>query len=374
MRILHLANHARDTGNGMVNLMVDLACAQAASGHEVTIAAEACGFEALLCKYGVRFAVLPQRRPWALPRAVRGLRALVREFAPDIVHTHMAAGTLVACLARLGRARAARYPLVTTMHGEFQRSNQLMRMGDRVVAVSGAVGGNLRRSGLPAERVAVVRNATLGSPRQAQRPPAPAIELAAPSIVTVSGMYGRKGIFDLVVAFADVRRAVPGAHLYCVGDGPDRLACAGLAATLGVADAVHFPGFVADPRPYLHAADMFVLASHSDAFPLALSEAREAGCAVIGTAVGGIPEVLEFGAAGQLVPVCQPELLAQAMTGLLKNPAALADWRRRARAGIGWLEVARMNRDYLEVYRELLQPSAGATHDAMARRAEAGAK
>ncbi len=74
------------------------------------------------------------------------------------------------------------------------------------------------------------------------------------------------------------------------------------------------------------------------------------------------------------MPVCQPELLAQAMTGLLKNPAALADWRRRARAGIGWLEVARMNRDYLEVYRELLQPSAGATHDAMARRAEAGAK
>jgi glycosyltransferase involved in cell wall biosynthesis len=353
MRILHLANHTRDTGNGIVNVMMDLAVAQAAAGHEVVIASEACGFEALLGVHGVRHVSLPQRRPLQLFAALRRLRQLVKEFSPDIVHAHMVPGALLGRLARRRAQAGLSYGLVTTVHNEFQRSSDLMRLGDRVVAVSGAVAAAMARRGIPAERLRVVRNGTIGSARLASREGAAPLTLAGPSIVTVSGMYARKGVPDLIRAFALLRSKIGGAQLYCVGDGPDRALCEELARELGVADMVHFPGFTHDPRPYMRAADVFVLASHSESFSLVLSEAREAGCAIVATAVGGIPEVLQFGAAGMLVPAHNPALLAQALTSLLSDPVRLSQWRSRAAEGREWLSVERVQRDYLEVYREL---------------------
>jgi len=350
MRILHLANHARDVGNGIVNVMVDLAVAQAAAGHEVAIASAECGFGELLAEAGVRHIVLAQRRPLALPLAVRELRRLTRAMAPGIVHAHMVSGALVGWLAR--RAGGAGYGLVTTVHNEFQRSSNLMRLGDRVVAVSGAVAASMIRRGIPARKTCVVRNGTIGSARLA-RLPACEMALAGPSIVTVSGLYARKGVLDLIAAFADVRRAVAGAQLYLVGNGPDRAACEQLARRLRVDDAVHLPGFVRDPRPWMRAADVFVLASHSEAFPLVLSEAREAGCAIVATAVGGVPEALEYGAAGLLVPAQRPRLLGEALAGLLRDRATLDHWRARAATGTAWLRVDRVQRDYAEIYGEI---------------------
>ncbi|WP_454757493.1 glycosyltransferase [Cupriavidus campinensis] len=351
MRILHLANHARDVGNGIVNVMVDLAVAQAAAGHAVTIASAECGFGELLAGSGVRHVTLAQRKPLALPLAVRELRRLTRETTPDIVHAHMVSGALVGALAR--RAGGGRYALVTTVHNEFQRSSDLMRLGDRVVAVSGAVAASMTGRGIPADKIRVVRNGTIGSARLA-RLPAARKTLAGPSIVTVSGLYARKGVLDLIDAFADVHRAVPGAQLYLVGNGPDRAACVQLAEDLGVSDAVHLPGFARDPRPWMRAADVFVLASHSESFPLVLSEAREAGCAIVATAVGGVPEALGYGAAGLIVPAQRPRLLGEALSSLLRDRDTLDGWRARAAQDIDWLRVDRVERDYGAIYTELL--------------------
>ena len=354
MRILHLANHARDVGNGIVNVMVDLAVAQAAAGHAVTIASAECGFGELLAGSGVRHVTLAQRKPLALPLAVRELRRLTRETAPEIVHAHMVSGALVGALAR--RAGGGPYALVTTVHNEFQRSSDLMRLGDRVVAVSGAVAASMIGRGIPRDKIRVVRNGTIGSARLARLPAAPNARkaLAGPSIVTVSGLYARKGVLDLIDAFADVHRAVPGAQLYLVGNGPDRAACVQLAEDLGVSDAVHLPGFARDPRPWLRAADVFVLASHSESFPLVLSEAREAGCAIVATAVGGVPEALGYGAAGLIVPAQRPRLLGEALSNLLRDRATLDGWRARAAQDIDWLRVDRVERDYGAIYTELL--------------------
>lgn len=351
MRILHLANHARDVGNGIVNVMVDLAVAQAAGGHDVTIASAECGFGEWLAGTGVRHVTLAQRRPLALPLAVRELARMTRAMSPDIVHAHMVSGALVGALAR--RAGGGRYGLVTTVHNEFQRSSDLMRLGDRVVAVSGAVAASMVVRGIPAHKIRVVRNGTIGSARLA-RMASPDMTLAGPSIVTVSGLYARKGVLDLIAAFADLRRAVPAAQLYLVGNGPDRAACEQLARELGVDDATHLPGFARDPRPWMRAADVFVLASHTESFPLVLSEAREAGCAIVATAVGGVPEALGYGAAGLLVPAQRPRLLAEALAALLRDRATLGQWRARAAADTGWLRVERVAADYANIYDELL--------------------
>jgi glycosyltransferase involved in cell wall biosynthesis len=104
----------------------------------------------------------------------------------------------------------------------------------------------------------------------------------------------------------------------------------------------------------MRAADVFVLASHSESFPLVLSEAREAGCAIVATAVGGVPEALGYGAAGLIVPAQRPRLLGEALSSLLRDRATLDAWRARAAQDIDWLRVDRVERDYGAIYTELL--------------------
>ena len=92
---------------------------------------------------------------------------------------------------------------------------------------------------------------------------------------------------------------MPAAFLYLVGTGPYRQAYEELANQTGFGDRIQFCGCQADPRPYLLGSDLFVLASHAEPGGLVLAEAREAGCAIIATSVGGIPEMLDGGKRGR---------------------------------------------------------------------------
>ncbi|MFP3711095.1 glycosyltransferase, partial [Paraburkholderia sp. SIMBA_009] len=81
--------------------------------------------------------------------------------------------------------------------------------------------------------MSVVRNGTIGTPRFAGVPLPASPQLARPSIVTVAGMYERKGIQDLLRAFARLCERIPLAALYLVGEGPDRADMETLAQELG---------------------------------------------------------------------------------------------------------------------------------------------
>jgi glycosyltransferase involved in cell wall biosynthesis len=105
---------------------------------------------------------------------------------------------------------------------------------------------------------------------------------------------------------------------------------------------------------YMRAADIFVLASHAEPAGLVLSEAREAGCAIIATNVGGIPEMLENGHAGILLRPRRPDLLAEAMARLLREPAFLAEMRARSQHKIAKLSLRRVTQETLSIYRELI--------------------
>ncbi|AKJ68894.1 lipopolysaccharide biosynthesis protein [Pandoraea thiooxydans] len=361
MKILHLANHSQKIGNGIVNVMVDLACLQAQAGHQVAVASSGGSFEPLLTRYGVQHLTLVQtKHPWRVPAMLRQFRGIADRFQPDIVHAHMMTGALLAWMAR---ARAP-YTLITTVHNEFQRASDLMRVGDQVVAVSEAVAQAMIRRGIAAERMSVVRNGIIGAPRflhdepggESERasaaPPAPSIE--RPSVVTVSGLYKRKGIHDLLSAFHIVREQQPHAHLYLVGEGPDRAALEALSRRLGLTQAAHFIGYVKDPAPYFRQADVFVLPSHSESSSLAIMEARVAGCAIVATAVGGIPETLAHGAAGQMVPPSDPASLAEAIVALLRDEQWRKHWQMRARENLDALGVDHVYNEYHQIYLEAL--------------------
>lgn len=361
MRILHVLNHSRRQ-NGNVHAAIDLACAQAALGHEVGVCSGGGEFDPLLQGNGVAVHLLPELlESKTAPQAALRLARLVAERRCDIVHAHMmrSAG-LGWAVTRLRRPR-----LVTTVHNAFERSAVLMGLGDRVIAVSRAVGEGMRRRGLPASRLRVVLNGTLGTARHAWEPPPVARDLQRPAVLSVAGLHPRKGVLDLLSAFSQARAAEPAAHLYLVGGGPCEAEYRAAVRPQDL-DHVHFCGPHADPRPFMLAADVFVLASHADPAPLVISEAREAGLAVIATRVDGVPELLAGGAAGLLVSPQAPQEIAAALVKMLSDPQTLAAWRARSQVNLQHLSLRRVVADTLEVYREVWRPARSARAEPVA--------
>ncbi|MDF5734075.1 MAG: glycosyltransferase family 4 protein [Rhizonema sp. PD38] len=350
MHILHLINHIQEIGNGIVNVAVDIACLQAKDGHNVAIASGGGEYETLLADYNVKHFQLNQsRNPLNIIKAAWRYRAILQEFQPDIVHVHMMTGAVLASSLRYGYE----YSLVTTVHNEFQRSAVLMGLGDLVIVVSQAVYQSMARRGIPKEKMRVVSNGTLGSPRCSQIKEYQPILLKRPAIATVAGMYRRKGIGELIDAFALIAKDNPEAHLYLVGNGPERKSLEIQALNTPFADRIHFEGFQSQPQRYMLATDIFVLASHHESFGLVIPEAREAGCAIIGSNVDGIPETLDDGQAGILVPPKDSHTLAATLAQLLNNPELLQLWRNRASQKLERLSVHRVHLETLTVYREL---------------------
>jgi glycosyltransferase involved in cell wall biosynthesis len=351
MRIVHLVNHCR-FGHGNAHVAVDLACAQAARGDTVAYLSEGGDFQALLKANGVVHVDLRQRTRSPLVAADSALRlaAFAHRFQADILHAHMMSGALLGFLAtRFGRAR-----LVTTVHNSFDAHSRLMRVGDLVVAVSESERRQLIGRGFPARKVITVLNGPLFGARLPEGEGAPALALPRPSITTVCGLHARKGVADLIAAFALVARDHPEARLNIVGDGPGRAEFQAQAAATGFGGRIRFHGEVHDPLTVLRASDIFVLASHADPFPLVNLEARLAGCALIGTEVGGIPEGLDHGRAGLLVPPRDPQRLAAAMHRLLADPAERERLRTASTRGIERFGVDRMCRDYRRAYGAVL--------------------
>lgn len=355
MRVLHLLNHTRRL-NGHVHAAIDLACAQARQGHTVAIASQSGDFDALLRENRIEtFAIDHERRVGRLIRSMLRLRTIVRAWRPDIIHAHMMTSAVLAWPV----CRLSGVPLVTTVHNEFEKSAILMGLGNRVIAVSAAVGRSMQKRGIAGSRIHVVLNGTIGSVRAGRRCEAPR-ELAHPAVVFVGGLHPRKGLPDLLQAFEIVHRQDARARLYVVGGGPLQETYAAAAAALSCAAAVTFAGPQDDPYPWMLGADIVVLPSHADPAPLVLSEVREAGCAIIATAVDGIPELLEQGRAGILVPPHDPEALAAALSRLLDSPETLRTWRANSQINIDHMRIDRVARETVAVYALAGRQRAGA--------------
>jgi glycosyltransferase involved in cell wall biosynthesis len=279
-------------------------------------------------------------------------RSIVREFRPDVVHAHMVAGAVIGRTLR----QSAEYVLVTTVHNEFEPKSKLMGLGDRVIAVSRAGAESLVRRGVDQARLRVVVNGTLGSPRARASGVVGEERLEHPAILTVAGMFERKGIADLLAAFELVAAKLPAAHLYLAGDGPDRRKFESQAKKLAAADRIRFLGFRDKPQALMKAADLFVLPSRREPFGLVFTEAMEVGCPVIGSNVDGIPEILgRHGEHGLLVPPCDPVALAGAIERVLSSVAERRRLGEAARERARAFTVERVTQETGAVYRELLE-------------------
>lgn len=108
----------------------------------------------------------------------------------------------------------------------------------------------------------------------------------------------------------------------------------GVCRAAWISDRVRFVGFVVDVDRYYAVADVFVMSSHTEGSPMALMEAMAFGLPVVATAVGGIPDIVQNGINGYLVPPAEPEALRIAIEKVVEEPANALRMGEQARQTI----------------------------------------
>lgn len=314
-------------------------------------------------------AVEPIRsRGEADPTAVTRLRRLVRSWRPDVVHMHTShahtLGVLAARSAGVGRTVVSRRVDFTIYRNALRLSWLKYRFGvDRYVAISEGVRAQMLKDGIPAERIRIVHSGIDLTRFDGVKPHDYAAEFGlprgAPVILDVAAFGWHKAQEVLVQATPAILAEAPQARVVFVGEGEEMEKVRAEAKRLGVDSRIIFTGFRTDVPSLLAGADVFVMCSVMEGLCTSLLDALALRRPAVGSAVGGIPEVLIDGVTGLTVPARDPAALSAAVLRVLHDrelSARLADaGRRHVEAKF---TVDAMVEGTLAVYRELVPGSA----------------
>lgn len=172
----------------------------------------------------------------------------------------------------------------------------------------------------------------------------------------IARMTAEKRHVDLIAAFAQVHARVPQARLFLMGDGPLKAEIQQQISTAGLAHAVILLGMRADIESVLPALDIGLLVSSTEGMSNAILEMAACGLPVIATSVGGNPSLVTADFNGMLVPACQPDLLAEAMTTLALAPGSRSTLGNAARSRIEReFSLDAMVRSFDKTYQQLLR-------------------
>ncbi len=312
--------------------------------------------------------------------ALRSVRSLVGDGEGWVVHTHATCGIFMAPMKRVSRVT-----LVSHSHGtsrshhvpirfksgslvvdystlgityDMIREKSLWRSADRVVTVSETLLKDIHESyGIPEERLRVVYNGAdpdLFRPDGGSVLPPELEKLAGRKIILYVGHFGlRKGIFFLIRAMKRIGAEVPDSHLLCIGGVPAWLGNGDYWNILrqevqryGVSERVTLMDKVrnADLPAYYRSARIFALPSYYETISKVTIEAMACGLPVVATKTGGIPELVEDGRTGLLVPYGSVDALASALSSLLGDEGLAkrmgGEGRARVEKKFTWKAVA----------------------------------
>ena len=291
---------------------------------------------------GIPITLLPMQRLLAPRGDIRGLAGLVRLFRRekfDVVHTHMSKAALLGGIA----SKWAGVPVtINTAHnlGSLAMPSAIMRgmfrvydttllrlTTDAVITVSDRVrDGILSKRIVAAGKITAIHNGidimrfdvdpTLSRVIRQEFARADSDVL----VITVARLVWFKGLKTLIASAAEVLRTCPQARFVIVGDGPQREELTKQADDLGIGDRVHFAGERRDVPGLLAASDIFVLSSVSEGLPVSILEAMASAVPVVASNVGGIPELVDDGRTGIIVPAQDVKALAAAVGRLVSKP------------------------------------------------------
>ncbi len=295
---------------------------------------------------GLAVATVAERRRWDT-QVFAQLRRVISDVNPDILETRNVKSHFFVRLLGLHRT----YPWIAWNHGYTATSRldraytQLdrwsLRAAYRVVTVCQPFAEHLARLGVDPDRITILHNSVKPFPR----PPQEEVQRVRREfgiaddeavILAVGRLSNEKGHADLLRAAATLSansEEIP-FRVVIVGDGPEREPLARLASHLKIDKRVTFAGFQRDTTPYYAMATLVAVPSHSEGSPNVVLEAMAAGLPIATNAVGGVPEILQDGVTGLMVPPRNPEAMAMAMLRILSEPELRIRLGEAARARV----------------------------------------
>lgn len=300
--------------------------------------------------------------PRAIFELVRGLR--VKQISLLCTHGYKAnvVGRLASLLSSCPQIAFVRGWTAETYRVKFyERLERLvLAQVDWVVCVSQPQAARLnRKRKTPA---IVIPNATLFAGEQVRLPVdrrSARRALGLPEDAFLVGAFGRlsveKGHRYLLDAVPVLISHIPKLRVLVLGEGREFVHLEQHRARLGIESYVVFPGFQKDVRPWMQACDVLVNPSITEGTPNVLLEATALGTPIIATSVGGVPNLVQNGESGLLVPACNSTALAERICDLFDNPAKALRLARNAQKKVREYSPAKQRERLLALYAEVLQ-------------------
>jgi len=302
-----------------------------------------------------------------MDRAVFGrIRQLVTLTGANVVHAHGYKADLYVYFALHTST-----PFVSTCHNWLDddwkariygvADRFVLRSYNGVVAVSEEVRQRLRNSGVETSKISIIRNGI--DLRPFDYASGTVKDELGWSTSAMVGLVGRlsveKGVDIFLTAAALVLKEIPEAKFAVAGDGPDSAALEALIDKLGIRASVRMLGRRTDMPSVYASLDIMVSASRREGLPIAILEGMASRRPLIATSVGEVPTLIRNGDTGILVPAENPELLACAISELLRNPQRRVQLGEAARKLVeDEFSAARMCADYLGTYENAIASAA----------------
>ncbi len=361
---------------GLASHVIALLAGLQQDGYELGVACDSEGpIAAAAAERGLAaFGIICSVEGGPLQTALRAARMVqvIREFGPQIVHTHSFGATAIGSIA----CAIARSPgLVVTIHNyppgtadmvPQKRAHRwalglALQRADRIITVSEALREDLIRARPEAlGKCQTIHNGVDTQARPSQSCAQVREALGISSDGALVGMIARlapqKGIEYFIRAAALVVKSHPASHFVLAGEGPLMESARALRDQLDLTSSLHLVGKIGWVRDLIAALDVLVVASISEGSSVVAMEAMALEKPVVATAVGGVPEVVVDGQTGTLVPPGEPEALARAISAMLDDPSRAKEMGERGRqTAVSQFDVGDMLARTKAVYADLVR-------------------
>lgn len=358
MQILHV-DSAR-TWRGGQNQVLLTAQGMKLRGHDVAIAAFRGGaLETRARAAGIDTCSISFHGDIS-PAAVYGLVRELRARRPEIVHAHdahaLSTALIAIRIAHTGSLVAARR-VDFSLRGAFSRFKY--RQARRIIAASRAIASVLEKDGIARDCIRVVYEGVRDrAPKTGGRELLHSLGVPenSPVVGNIAALTDHKDHLTLIEAAGIVLKRRDDVRFVIAGEGECRSVLERRLLETGLKDKVFLLGFRSDIDALLPAFTLFCLSSHMEGLGTSLLDAMAFGLPIVATNAGGIPEAVEDGVTGRVVPARDPSRLAEALIELLEDTKLRAAMGKAGRASFEQrFIVDRMVENTLQVYGELVK-------------------
>ena len=286
------------------------------------------------------------------PKICVRLYQVIKKEKPDIIHSHSTKEN-IACKIIGGLLKIPVIPIYHCNHKLYERKDSRVEIKRKIyetiyldilerwtshfsprnIAVSHSVKDNIKRFGIPGEKIEVIYSGINENDFRSRKFNHRNAKTKV-KILSISRIDENKGIFDIINAAKIIKEKGCSFEINFGGDGPLLRESKELAARSRLNEEVKFLGYVKNVQKIQEASDILVSASYSEGLPLNIIEAMAMGLTVVATNIGGVSEIIEHGKNGLMTPCKNPIVLAENLFTVIQDARLRLRYGQEARETI----------------------------------------